>query len=56
MQEIGAYSLVGVKTGAANREMSVKIPKKLETDLPHNLARPFLGKYPKDSMSWYRDT
>lgn len=50
-------SLVKVQIGAATMEISVAVSySKKELDLPNDPAIPLLGIYPKDSISYYRDT
>ena len=43
--------LVGMQTGAATVESSMGIPKKLNMDLPFDLAVLVLGIYPKESKT-----
>lgn len=47
--------LVGAQTWKALRK-SIRFLKKLEINLPQDPTIPFLGKYPKDTPSYQRDT
>ena len=41
--------LVGMQTSTATMENSMEIPKKLEIELPYDLAIPLLGIHTKES-------
>lgn len=44
--------LMGVPTGAATVEIGVEVPQKAIKDLPQDSAKPLMGIYPADSVSY----
>jgi hypothetical protein len=57
MQGKGSTSplLVRVQAGTATMEMSMEVSQKAENQSTTSSAIALLGRYPKDSTSYYRD-
>lgn len=55
-EDVGKWNTYSQWVGLTTGHISVEISQDAETDLPHSPAISILGMFPKDSLSYYRDT